>query len=110
MDISDFLYYCTFAVTVGLALVALFLSHRAIRKGGNKTIYANRFVVASVLAGMISGILFYYGILWVFDTVGDHINVGHGEVLIASPLFNFVLGLTLAMLGRILLVWRPLRP
>lgn len=109
MDMSDFIYYCTFAVTVGLALVALLLSHRAIWKDSNKRIYENRFVAAFVLGAMISGFLFYYGVLWVLDTVGHHVNVGHGEVLFAAPFFNFVLGLALPMLGRILLLWRPFR-
>lgn len=106
---SDFIYYCTFVVTVGLPLVALAFSHMAIRKGGNKRIYANRFVAVSVLARMISGVLLYYGVLQVFDVIGHHVNIAHGEVLIAAPFFNFVLGLALAMLGRISLLWRPVR-
>lgn len=106
---SDLIYYCTFGATAGFVLVALFLSRRAIKSGGNKKVFASRFVAASVLAGVISGFLLYYGVLWVLDATGHHVNVSHGEVLIAAPLFNFILGLVLAMLGRVLLLWRPVR-
>jgi hypothetical protein len=109
MDMSDFIYYCTFVVTVGLALGALALAHTAISKGGNKKIYSNRFAVASVLSGLVSGTFLYYGTLWLFDVFGYHVNVGHGEVLIATPLFNFVLGLVLAVPGKVLLQWHPFR-
>lgn len=106
---SDFIYYCTFVVTVGITLVAFALSRTAISKGGNKKIYANRFVIASVLAGLISGALLYYVTLWLFDVLGYHVSIGHGEVLIATPLFNFVLGLALAVPGKVLLQWQSFR-
>lgn len=106
---ADLIYYCTFGATAVLVLVALILSRRAIKSGGNKKVYANRFVAASMLAGVISGLLLYYGVLWIFDATGHHVNVGHGEALIAAPFFNFILGLVLAMLGRVLLLWQSLR-
>lgn len=109
MDMSDFIYYCTFVVTVGVALGALALAHTAIRKGGNKKIYSNRFALASVLSGLVSGTFLYYGVLCLFDVFGYHVSVGHGEVLIAAPLFNFILGLALAVPGKIVLQWQPLR-
>lgn len=110
VDMSDFIYYCTFFVTAALALGALGLAHGAIRRGGNKKIYSNRFTIISMLSGLASGIFLYYGMLWLFDILGYRLNVGHGEVLIAAPLFNFILGVVLVLPGRLVLQWQPIRP
>ena len=109
VNMSDFIYYCTFFVTAALALGALGLAHRAIRRGGNEKIYLNRFTVASMLSGLVSGVFLYYGVLWLFDILGYRVNVGHGEVLIAAPLFNFILGAVLVIPGRMVLQWQPIR-
>lgn len=109
MDMSDFIYYFTSFVTAAFALGALGLAHKAIRRGGNKKIYSNRFTMASVLSGLVSGIFLYYGMLWLFDILGYRVNVGHGEVLIAVPLFNFILGVVLVLPGRMVLQWWPIR-
>ena len=105
MDNSDYVFYSTFFVTIGLALAAFVRSLAVVRRGGNTSHYATRFAFSALLAGLASGTGFFYGVLWIFDALGNHINVGHGEVLIAAPFFNFCLGVVFAMLGATLLRW-----
>jgi hypothetical protein len=47
--------------------------------------------------------------LWLFERAGHQVNVGHGEGLIATPLFNFLLSVLIAIAGNILLRWKAIR-
>lgn len=104
---ADFLYYSTFIVTVGLVTIAASVARSAINKGGNGKSCMRRFTVCAIAAGLVSGIPIFYGAAWLFDTIGYHVNFGHGEALIAAPIFNFILGIVGAAIGRMLLDWRP---
>lgn len=106
---ADFLYYSTFIVTVGLVTIAALAARSAIKKGGDWTSCVRRFTVAAIVAGLVSGLLIFYGVVWLFDTTGHRVNFGHGEALIAAPIFNFILGIAGAAIGRMMLSWRPIK-
>ena len=104
---ADWLCYSSFALTIVLAVVPGVLTRVAIAKGAPVRSSARRFVLASLGAGFASGVLYFYGMLWLCDALGARVNVGHGEVLIAAPLLNAVLGAVLAAIGRVMLLWEP---
>jgi hypothetical protein len=88
----------------------MFVNARAaIGHGRDRKEVSNLFTVGAILAGFVSGLPIYYGVRWVLNTIGYRVNVGHGEVLVAAPIFNLILGLGLAMVGRMLLQWRPIK-
>lgn len=60
-------------------------------------------------AGLVTGLPVFIGVLYLLDAIGRHVSFGHGEMLIAAPVFNAVLGLLLAAIGRVLLDWEPIR-
>jgi hypothetical protein len=43
-----------------------------------------------------------------FESADRQVSVGHGVGLVATPLINFVLGLLIGSLGRVLLRWRAI--
>ena len=85
------------------------IARAAIGNGRDKQKVANRFTIGAILAGFTSGLPIYYGVLWGLDTIGYPMNVGHGEALVAAPIFNFIFGLALALVGRMLLQWRTIK-
>jgi hypothetical protein len=105
---ADFLYYSTFIITVGLVAIAASATRSAINRGGDGKSCVRRFTVYAIAAGLVSGIPIFYGAAWLFDTIGYRVNFGHGEALIAAPIFNFILGIVGAAVGRALLDWRPI--
>ena len=90
---ADFLYYSTFIITVGLIALAAAIARSAISNGGDKNSCVRRFTVWVIAAGLVSGLPIFYGAIWMFDTIGHRANFGHGEALIAAPIFNFILGI-----------------
>ncbi|MFC5548121.1 hypothetical protein [Massilia aerilata] len=104
----DLIYYASFLVTALVVLALLAVARAAIRRGGDEKTWTNYFMFGAILAGMVSGCLLFHAVLWSFDAAGHRLNVGHGEVIVAAPFFNLVLGVVLAILGRVLLRWRPI--
>jgi hypothetical protein len=104
---ADWLVYSSLLLTISLAVAAFFRARAAIAADGATRSSSRRFGVTAVAAGLASGVLYFYGILWLCDALGAHVNVGHGEVLIAAPLLNTVLGAVLAAIGRVILLWEP---
>lgn len=106
---ANFLYYSTFLLTVGLVVLAGFAARSAISKGVDWKSCVRRFTVNAVVAGLVSGIPVLFGALWLLEAIGQRVDFGHGEALIAAPTFNFVIGTVGALIGRILLGWRPIK-
>ena len=106
---TDLLCYSAFALTILLALASFALARSSIGQGTPVRLSCRRFVLASIAAGLASGVVYFHGVLRVADAIGFHVDVGHGEVLVAAPLFNAVLGAILAAIGRVILLWEPIR-
>jgi hypothetical protein len=56
-----------------------------------------------VAGGIFSGVLLFFGIAALFD-----ISLGHGEILVAAPVFNLLLSFVSIAAGRIVIGWTPL--
>jgi hypothetical protein len=54
--------------------------------------------------GAFCGIALFLGITALFD-----VPLGHGEIIIAAPIFNFLLAIALIVSGRIVIGWSPIK-
>jgi hypothetical protein len=106
---TDFIYYSTFAVTVGLALAAFVAARTAVAKGADLTSSSNRLALAAIASGLFSGMPYFQGAIWIAHAAGYSVHTGHGLALVAAALFNALLGLALAALGRMVLRWQPVK-
>ena len=109
MLIAEIIYNTTFVITTGIVLIALGLSRAGIKSGGDINRYTKRFLILAASSGLVSGIPIFYGAMWLFNVTGYDVNVGHGEILVAVPLFNLILGVALTAIGKILLQWTPIK-
>lgn len=106
---SEFLFYAMPALTVCLTIALFVRSRAAINRGADVTSIARRFALATSVAGIFVGIPCYFGMLWLPESLGARVDVGHGEVLIATPIVNAMLGFVLAAIGYSLLRWAPVK-
>jgi hypothetical protein len=106
---DEIIYICTYVINFCVCAIAFVGARSTIAAGGDVRASMNRFTAVAVVVGVISGFPLLFSIFWLFESAGRHVNAGHGEGLIAAPLFNFVMGLLLAGLGRILLRWRAIK-
>jgi hypothetical protein len=63
----DLIYCASFLVTALLVLAMLLVARAAIRRGNDETTWTNYFTFGASLAGIVSGFLLFYGVLWSFD-------------------------------------------
>lgn len=64
----------------------------------------SRFSWLCIAAGLFSGLVVFLGVVVLF-----RMNVGHGEVLIAGPIANFLLCCLSMVVGRVVIGWEPLK-
>jgi hypothetical protein len=105
MDMADLVFWLCALINVGLAGALTAHLRRRVKAQGiteakAKTIYS----WLCVAAGIFSGFVVFLGIVALFD-----IPVGHGEILIATPLFNLFLTGVLIIAGRIIIGWVPMK-
>lgn len=105
---TDAFYYSTFAVTLVLACMAFVRARTRTGNGAAVRSTANWFTVAAIASGLFGGFVYFLGGLSLLGWLGTPVNVGHGEMLVASPLFNLVFCVVLAVIGRIILMWEPI--
>jgi len=106
---DEVIYISTYAFNICVSTIAFAIARSTIKAGGEVEVCANRFAAIAVAIGAISGIPLLFSVLWLFERAGHQVNVGHGEGLIATPLFNFLLSVLVAIAGRILLRWKAIR-
>lgn len=68
----------------------------------------NTYSLIPVVLGACGGTLIFHGLVWIFGLFGAKTNFGHGEILIAAVLYNFILGLVLLGAGRTIIGWKKL--
>ncbi|HEX9171081.1 MAG TPA: hypothetical protein VF861_00300 [Telluria sp.] len=106
---DEFIYNFTYAINF-LLCAATFAATRSILSArGDVKVNLNRFSAVAIVAGLVSGVPLLYSLLWLLESAGHRVNVGHGEGLIVAPLLSFVIGLLLAGVGRILLQWHTIK-
>ena len=105
---TDLAFYSSFALTFIAALFLFLLSKRRLRvKGAKPASTKNLFTFATLASGLACGVLVFPGLVELFQFFGAEASYGHGEVLIAAPLFNFIFAFVLVILGRIALTDTP---
>lgn len=92
-------------VNTGTAVGLMLHYRKQVREGllghtGAKKAYS----WASLLIGFVVAPVAFYLLVRLSDA-----PIGHGEILIAAPIFNAVLSLALLFIGRIVISWRPLQ-
>jgi len=86
-----------------IALAAWFrfqVKAQALTEEKAKTFYSWLCVVIS----LFSGLVLFIGITTLFN-----IFLGHGEILIAAPIYNLLLSCVLIISGRIVIGWVPIK-
>lgn len=105
MSSGDLAFWLCLAANVLLSVAWAAWLTRRVRHG----VYAERqaknlFVALCLATGVFCGaVLFYAAVAW-FD-----VFVGHGEVLIAAPLWNLALSAVLAFVGRVAIGWERMK-
>ena len=105
MDAADIVFWlCALLnATVSVALSAWFrvqVKAQSLTEVKAKNIYSWLCVAVS----LFSGVVLFIGITSLFD-----IFLGHGEILIASPIFNLLLSGVLITVGRTIIGWEPMK-
>lgn len=92
-------------VNTGIA-VSLMVHYRAhVRRGLLGESGARRaYSWACFVVGFVGAVVAFYALLLIARA-----PVGHGEILIAAPIFNAALTVVLLLIGRIVIGWRALR-
>lgn len=107
---TDIAYYLSFVFTL-LAAIFLFLFSRSRIKAAimSEASGKNLYTFVMPLLGALSGLLVFPSLVSIFRLAGATVHYGHGEVLIAAPVFNFLFASVLALVGRIVLGWRAIK-
>ncbi|MFO0304530.1 MAG: hypothetical protein ACK51J_01955 [Burkholderiales bacterium] len=105
MDAADVVFWLCVSLNLGVAgALAVYLRGRVkaqlFSAEQAKRVYSWLCLGASIL----SGVVVFLGIVALF-----HIPVGHGEILVATPLFNLLFAGVLIIAGRIGIGWVPMR-
>ncbi|MFZ5724315.1 MAG: hypothetical protein ACOY33_11725 [Pseudomonadota bacterium] len=98
--IANFIY-------AGAMLTALLPRVRAgeISEASAKAIYG----YAVTVVGLLCGAAAFPALVYLFRWADMPQSLGHGEVVVAALTLNFLLGVLMAGVGRIVLGWKPLQ-
>ncbi len=107
---TDTAYYLSFVYTaIAASLLFIFMRRRILKSITKESKGRNLYFFAMPLVGFGSGALLFPATVWLFRTSGIPSGYGHGEALIAAPLFNFVFASVLGAAGHALLGWRSVK-
>jgi hypothetical protein len=101
---SSLLLNVIYAVSFLVALMTR-VQKKAFPESSAKAIYAT----AVIVVGLLCGIAAYPGFVYLYEWAGMPQDEGHGEVLIAALILNFILACVLAAAGRAVLGWKPMQ-
>lgn len=102
---ADLAFWLCIAANAGICIALMTWLRRGARSGAYsarvaKTVYT----VLCAGTAIFSGVVLFYGSVALFG-----VFVGHGEVLIAAPLWNVVLSGAMVPVGRIVIGWEPVK-
>lgn len=106
----DLAYDLSFVVTSLTGAGLCILMRSLIRKQRISLAAGKNYVSFGMpLVGLISGVVVFPSSVALIRAFGSDLSFGHGEIIIAAPMFNTVLGALLGAGGRILLGWKPIK-
>jgi ABC-type transporter Mla maintaining outer membrane lipid asymmetry permease subunit MlaE len=107
---TNLAFYASFFVTAISAAAIYFRTKKRIRNAVISTQFGkNRYLPLVLIFGVLSGLVIFPILASVFNYFGFPASYGHGEVLIAAPVFNFLFALVIGIVGRIILSWEPMQ-
>ena len=59
--------------------------------------------------GLIFGFAFFPGLVYLYDWAGVSQDLAHGAALILAFILNFLLGLLMIIIGRVVIGWKPMQ-
>ncbi len=102
---ADLAFWLCLAANAGISIVLLTWLRRGARAGAySARVARNAYTVLCIGVGIFSGVALFYGSVALFG-----LFVGHGEVLIAAPMWNLVLSGAMVPVGRIVIGWEPVK-
>lgn len=106
MDASDLVFWLCALTNITLSLTLAIHLRKLVKSHIFTEMKAKRvYSWLTVMAGIFSGLVLFLAIVELF-----HIQLsGHGEILIASPLFNLLLSGILVFIGRMIIGWEPVK-
>ena len=107
---ANFAFYASFFITAFSAVAIYFRTKKRINSGVTSTkLGANRYLPLVLTFGVLSGLVIFPVLVLVFNFFGLPSSYGHGEVLIAAPILNFLFALIIGIFGRVILSWEPMQ-
>ncbi|AKR43177.1 hypothetical protein [Methylophilus sp. TWE2] len=107
---TDFAFYVSFLTTAISAVVVHVKTKKLIKSAAISPQQGkNKYLLLVLFFGVISGLVIFPSLVSLFNWLGVTSSYGHGEVLIAAPVFNFLFAIVLGILGRIVLTWEPIK-
>lgn len=105
MDAADIVFWLCAVLNAGIAS-ALIVHFRSHVKAGALTERKAKVTYSwlCLAIGAFCGIAVFLGITALFN-----VSLGHGEIIIAAPLFNLLLSCALIVAGRIVIGWIPIK-
>ncbi len=101
-------WFCSLLNVVLSMALAIHLQRRASRKKEAEA-YARR-MARSLYSWLSLAVALFCAVLFPGVLALFHVFAGHGEILIAAPLFNLLLAGPLIVIGRIIIGWAPVKP
>lgn len=105
MDFIIIIIWIFATLNVGIGVVLSFYFQRLVKN--QKFLHEKAKNIYSLIYG-IGVFIFTTGLFFLFVKT-FHIPLGHGESLVAFPIFNFILTCLFIFLGRMLIEWKPIK-
>ncbi len=107
---TDFAFYTSFFITAISAVLVHVKTKKLIKKAAISLKQGkDKYLPLVLFFGVISGLVIFPSLVSLFNLLGVTSSYGHGEILIAAPVFNFLFALVIGLLGRIVLTWEPIK-
>jgi len=107
MELVDITFWICAVLNIGAVGYSIFYFRNGVKSESIPEAKAKTFYSWFCLGmGFLAGAIIFYSAIVVFK-----IPVGHGQapILIASPIFNFLISIVLIVVGRIIIVWKPMK-
>ncbi|GAA0851804.1 hypothetical protein [Aliiglaciecola litoralis] len=97
----------SFLITVSLCLfTAVFLKNKCTSGRISCAKAKSVFSFVALIFGLLGGTVIFHSLTWLFKKLGYTISYGHGEILIASVVFNILLSIVFIWVGRVIIGWQ----
>jgi drug/metabolite transporter (DMT)-like permease len=105
MNTADLIFWLCALLNGALAAYLALRFHAEVKAGRSaETRAKRRYSWLCLAVGVFSGTVLFLGISTLF-----HVPLGHGEIMIAAPVFNLLLSCAFILVGRVVIGWRAMK-